>query len=179
MAQIKHFLQPLVRLAPRNTNQPQAPMKNSFRHAQWDPPLIIAQIAAVQACFYASLCALLAAAASTVGGAVSLSQVFSFRALDAWQVVPAFVVNSLVMAGFLWLVVGRARQCWDFAVTAHVINLVACCLYGGFPAFWTWWLLNVVCATIMTLCGEFLCMKLDMQAIEMSHVRLNTAGATP
>ena len=151
-------------------------MTNSFRHALWDPPLILAQIAAVQACFYATLGALLAAGARAFGGAASLGLVFSFRALDAWQVVPAFLLNSLAMAGILWFVVGRARQCWDFAVTAHTIHFVACCLYAGFPAYWTWWLLNVACATIMTLCGEYLCMKFDMQEIQMSHTRLNTGS---
>ena len=152
------------------------PSSNSFRPYVWDPFLLLCQIAAVQAAFYATLGVILSAVAHWASGTVSLALLFSFRALEMWQVIPAFVLNSLLMSIVLWLVVGRARQCWDFAVTAHLIHLVACCAYGGFPAYWTWWIMNVACGVIMTICAEFLCMRLDMQAIEMSHVRLNNAS---
>ncbi len=47
------------------------------------------------------------------------------------------ILAGLVVAAICGLalvpVVGRAKQCWDFAATAYILHLVACSCYTRFP----------------------------------------------
>jgi len=68
----------------------------------------------------------------------------------------------------LWHFVQRAKPCLDFSVTTHLIHLVLSWLYNGhFPTTFSWWILNVICASIMCVGGEFLCLKTEMKAIPL------------
>ena len=60
------------------------------------------------------------------------------------------------------------HQCLDFAATAHLIHLVFCSIYAGFPKSWTWWLLNLACMALMAVMGEFVCMRAELKAIPVS-----------
>lgn len=60
------------------------------------------------------------------------------------------------------------RQCLDFAATAHLVHLVFCCVYAGFPKWWTWWLLNLACMALMAVMGEFVCMRTELKAIPVT-----------
>ena len=97
----------------------------------------------------------------------------------------------------LVFIVERAKQCLDFTVTrafehlflastgfdrpgslwlqvtAHVLNLINCCLYEGFPVNWEWWLTTVVGVTIMAVLGEVLCMRYEVRDIPL---RLNSSS---
>lgn len=69
----------------------------------------------------------------------------------------------------LWYVVKRTKQCLDFTCTVHGFHLVACWAYNGyFPNTLTWWLVNVISVIIMTVFGEFLCLKTEMKAIPLA-----------
>jgi hypothetical protein len=69
----------------------------------------------------------------------------------------------------LWFIVQRTKQCLDFSSTAHLIHLIVCWYYNGhFPNAFSWWLLNLVCLTIMCVSGEFLCMRTELQAIPLN-----------
>ena len=59
-------------------------------------------------------------------------------------------------------------QCLDFAATAHLIHLIICSIYAGFPTTMTWWLLNITCMALMAVIGEFACMKTELKAIPVS-----------
>ena len=50
------------------------------------------------------------------------------------------------------------------AATAHVIHLGCCILYDGVPGSWEWWVINAMSLVVMSLVGEFLCMRREMQA---------------
>jgi hypothetical protein len=39
-------------------------------------------------------------------------------------------------AAFLLVVVERSKKCLDFAATVHIVHLVACCIYAGWPSHW-------------------------------------------
>ena len=59
-------------------------------------------------------------------------------------------------------------QCLDFAATAHLIHLIVCTIYAGFPTSLTWWLLNLACMALMSVIGEFICMRTELKAIPVS-----------
>lgn len=71
-------------------------------------------------------------------------------------------------AGGLWVIVRRAKQCLDFAATAHLIHLVNCCIYDGFPSSGSWWMLNLTCMALMAVIGEFVCMRTELKAIPVT-----------
>ncbi|XP_049834700.1 protein SYS1 homolog isoform X2 [Schistocerca gregaria] len=91
------------------------------------------------------------------------------RDVNGKLIITAFVLNALVGALGLWFIVQRTKQCLDFSCTAHLIHLIICWYYNShFPSAFSWWLLNIVCLTIMCVCGEFLCMRTELQAIPLN-----------
>lgn len=43
-----------------------------------------------------------------------------------------------------------------------------------FPVNMSWWLLNAVCAAIMCVCGEFLCLRTELKEIPVGYAALNS-----
>lgn len=149
-------------------------MTGSFRFAIWDPWLIIFQIITIQSALYFTLGLLLALLGSVVGDTRTLDHIFEYHELQVRDyggrmVIAAFIFNSFIGACVLWHVVRRTKLCMDFSCTWHLIHLFVCWFYNGnFPMSVSWWLLNVACATIMCICGEFLCLKTELKAIPLS-----------
>jgi hypothetical protein len=85
------------------------------------------------------------------------------------MVISAFVINALIGSVTLWHVVERTKLCMDFSCTWHFIHLIICWFYNGsFPTTFSWWALNVACATLMCVCAEFLCLRTELKAIPLS-----------
>ncbi|EFA07645.2 protein SYS1 homolog [Tribolium castaneum] len=149
-------------------------LSGSFRYTQWDPWLLIAQIISVQCIIYVSLGLILTVLGVIVGDTRSLDHIFEYheiqvRDFGGRMVIAAFVLNAFVGAVTLWYVVERTKQCMDFSCTWHFFHLLICWWYNGnFPTTFSWWALNVACATLMCVCAEFLCLRTELKAIPLS-----------
>ncbi|KRT85201.1 hypothetical protein AMK59_2869 [Oryctes borbonicus] len=149
-------------------------LTGSFRYTQWDPWLIISQIICMQCVLYTTLGLLLLVLSSLVGETRNLDHIFEYHEIQVRDfsgkiVIMAFVLNSLIGAVILWLIVERTKQCLDFSCTWHFFHLVVCWFYNGsFPTTFSWWTLNIACVSVMCVCGEFLCLKSELQAIPLS-----------
>lgn len=148
-------------------------MAAGFRSYVWDPCLIISQIVAVQCVFYLFLAFWILLVDFWTGSTRSLDQFFRpvelrFSSFKGKITIVAFCLNALTGAGGLWVIVRRAKQCLDFAATAHLIHLIFCTIYAGFPKAWSWWLLNLACMALMSVIGEFICMRTELKAIPVS-----------
>lgn len=83
----------------------------------------------------------------------------------------AFLINALTGAFGLWFIVKRTKQCWDFTTTVHLIHLVICWFYNSyFPNTISWWFVTVINVIIMTVTGEFMCMRSELKAIPIGRV---------
>ena len=150
-------------------------MARGLGGAGFDPALIVGQIAAMQSLFYLGLGAwllLLNGLAGRPATAVGLEQIFSARAVRLSSpgcavAIAAFFVNAVAGGCFLMLIVERAKKCLDFTVTAHFLHLCFCTLYEGFPEGWEWWLLTTLSIVVMSLLGEYLCMRREMREIPL------------
>jgi len=71
----------------------------------------------------------------------------------------------------LVVIVERAKKCLDFVATLFVLHIVLCSLYSGFPTQLWWWLSLFGSALVMTLLGEYLCMRHEMREIRLSATR--------
>ncbi|XP_022107521.1 protein SYS1 homolog [Acanthaster planci] len=149
-------------------------MVGSFRSHVWDPVLLISQIVSMQCTFYVCYGFWLVLIDLILDNPRVLDQVFKYECLEFGSskgrtIVAVYVLNSLTCALGLWVAVGRAKQCTDFALTVHMLHLVACWAYNRqFPHTLSWWLVNIVCVALMTVLGEFLCMRSEMKAIPLS-----------
>jgi len=145
-----------------------------FRNWIWDPWLLISQILAVQGIFYSSLCLWLIIYSLITDLPISLEALFSnngpyVQEVGGKKIFLAFLLNALTSAVGLWIVVGRAKLCLDFAATAHFWHLILVWYYNqSFPLSISWWLLNIICITMTTVLGEYLCMRSEMRAIPVS-----------
>ena len=149
-----------------------------FFTAGFDPALIVGQICALQALLYLGLGAwllLLNGLAGQPATAVGLEQIFSARALRLTHpggatALADFFMNAIAGGCYLVIIVERAKKCLDFAATAHILHLVFCMLYDGFPEGWEWWVVMVMNVVVMSLLGEYLCMRREMREIPLfSH----------
>jgi len=145
-----------------------------FRNWIWDPWLLVSQMIAMQAVYYASIACWLMIYDWLTGSPLSLEPIFNYgsmyiRELGGKTIFVAFILNALTSAVGLWFVVGRAKLCLDFTATVHFWHLVAVWIYNrSFPLTISWWLLNVICVTLTTVLGEYLCMRSEMRAIPVS-----------
>lgn len=59
-------------------------------------------------------------------------------------------------------------QSLDFSATIHLVHLLLCVCYGGFPLSWAWWITMAISLVVMTVVGEWLCWRTELQAIPLS-----------
>ncbi|KAH8359145.1 hypothetical protein KR093_004673 [Drosophila rubida] len=151
----------------------------TFRNTQWDPTLLTSQILSMQFCVYFSLGLLVFVANKLAGDNYSLDHIFEYHEIHIYDlggrlVICAFVLNAFVASLALWCIVRRAKLCLDFSCTFHLLHLIICWWYNrSFPANASWWLLNVITATIMCIGGEFLCLQTEMKEIPVGYAALN------
>ncbi|XP_012262594.2 protein SYS1 homolog [Athalia rosae] len=156
-------------------------ISGQFRKTTWDPILIIAQIVAVQSTMYVCLGIWISIVVSLLGSTKSLDYAFQYseihvRDFGGKMMITIFVLNALIGALALWWIVQRTKQCMDFACTAHLIHLFCCWGYNcSFPTTFSWWCLNIVSVSIMCVCGEFLCLRTELQAIPLGMNTQKTA----
>eukprot|EP00897_Mesotaenium_endlicherianum_P010342 jgi/Mesen1/9336/ME000061S08784 len=136
----------------------------------WDPWLIVAQIACLQCLYYLSLGSFLWLFVGTHEPRFTLQFFFDYTTITArtfagWCTMFAFLANSLAGAGSLLLLVERTKKCLDFTVTVYFIHLFFCIVYKGVPSTLLWWVLNGVCLVVMTVLGEWLCMRREQREI--------------
>lgn len=69
---------------------------------------------------------------------------------------------------YLWLIVSRAKPCLDFSATIYVIHLVLCWIYNQqFPSTFSWWILQIICMSIMCITAEYLCAQWESKPIPL------------
>lgn len=166
-----------------------------FRASPWDPPLILAQMAALQALFYATLLPLTAVVDRILGvPRPTLEQLFlapsapsarddaanedEYATAATWATVTAVLLNALLVGLALRLLVGRAKQCLDFGATVHAGHLLATSIYAGFPTRWPWWLAALLSLAVSVGLGEYLCMRLELADIVLSAPATTTTATT-
>lgn len=150
-------------------------MSGQFRSNVWDPVLIICQIIAMQCQFYLTLGLWVYVLNFIFGYDTTIQQLFKQADKGLFTEGPgkantiAYALNCLTSGLGLWFIVCRTKQCLDFTVTLHLFHFIICWIYNGhLPHTPSWWILNLVGMTLMTVLGEFLCMRTEMKAIPLS-----------
>ncbi|XP_074646779.1 protein SYS1 homolog [Tubulanus polymorphus] len=144
-----------------------------FRSSAWDPINIVSQILTIQCVLYFGLVIWIFLMDFIAASDRSLDQLFAYSALSFQQfngrlIMGAFVLNSLTGAVGLWFIVQRTKLCLDFTASAHFFHLLICWCYNqAFPNTLSWWLTNLICVIIMTVLGEFMCMRTELKAIPL------------
>ncbi|CAH2080428.1 unnamed protein product [Thlaspi arvense] len=159
----------------------------------WDPWLILAQIVCLQCLYYLTLGVFMTLLVGTRVSRLSLVYFFDYATVAAsivtgWCVIAAFLLSSLAEYTFAYLLIftffffstravyllyliERAKKCLDFAATVYIIHLFICIAYGGWPSSMTWWVVNGIGLAIMSLLGEYLCVKRELREIPISRYR--------
>ncbi|CAL9193411.1 unnamed protein product [Musa hybrid cultivar] len=142
----------------------------------WDPWLIVSQIVCFQCLYYLTLGSFMAILVGTRVSHMSLMYFFDFSTLTAstvtgWCAIVSFLLSSLAGAIYLLYLVERAKKCLDFSATLYIIHLFICIIYGGWPSSITWWVVNVTGLALMSLLGEWLCIRRELQEIPITRLR--------
>jgi len=144
-----------------------------FYSSVWDPLLIICQICTMQSVFYLSLGLFLVIFGWMTNVLISLDQFLSFSEITVHTssglvTIFSFMATSIIGAVALMVVVERAKKCLDFAATMHIIHLMVCMFYSGFPTNWLWWLLMLATMIVTAVLGEYLCWRREMREIPLT-----------
>ncbi|KNE71674.1 hypothetical protein AMAG_16228 [Allomyces macrogynus ATCC 38327] len=144
----------------------------SFRLSVFDPYLVVAQIAAMQAAFYASLSILILFGTVLTGTPISLDHVLAYHELvsttaTGWMVFIATLLNAGAMCIALVLIVQRAKLVLDFACTLYGLHLAVSVIYNDWrlPDAFMWYLANLLALVIVAMGGEQLCMQRELEPI--------------
>ncbi|KXZ56181.1 hypothetical protein GPECTOR_1g156 [Gonium pectorale] len=150
--------------------------------AVWDPVLIIAQIVTLQCLFYLSLGLWQGLLLGPSVGRLSIAHLFGWKLYSlgtyvGWMSVVSLLLTSVLGAVFLVWIVERAKKCLDFASTCFLFHFLFCWRHDGFPTRLEWWLANILGLVIMSLFGEWLCLRREMQEIPLNTLRGRGASA--
>ncbi|KAH7652045.1 Integral membrane protein SYS1-related protein [Dioscorea alata] len=142
----------------------------------WDPWLILSQIVCLQCLYYLTLGFLMSIFVGFRVSRLSLVYLFDFSILTAssatgWCAIAAFLLSSLAGSVYMFYLNERAKKCLDFSATLYIIHLFICIVYGGWPASITWWVVNGTGLALMSLLGQWLCIRREMREIPMSRLR--------
>lgn len=149
---------------------------------RFDAGLVLAQIVLLQAAFYLSYTALLLALDRLLRVDARVSaQVFDHRALalrePGGRVAAAAMFAADVPTAFAYAaLVGRSKPCLDFACTLFIAHVVATVLHSGWPDTFAWWALNAASVAVLVSLCEWLCMRIEMQEIQVSGSGASSDG---
>ncbi|KAJ3353628.1 hypothetical protein GGF32_002923 [Allomyces javanicus] len=159
----------------------------SFRLSVFDPYLVVAQIVAMQAAFYASLSILILFGTVLTGTPISLDHVLAYHELvsttaTGWMVFIATLLNAGAMCIALVLIVQRAKLVLDFACTLYGLHLAVSVIYNDWrlPDAFMWYLANLLALVIVAMGGEHLCMQRELEPIAVGvgmHRTSSNAGS--
>eukprot|EP00040_Diaphanoeca_grandis_P017497 m.91381 g.91381 ORF g.91381 m.91381 type:complete len:193 (+) comp26462_c0_seq4:402-980(+) len=145
------------------------PNMPNFRYYVFDPFLIILQILTIQCFFYVALAVVLHWVAASASTPLSIDLLFTSKAMTIWQVKAAYLMVAPISGGLIGWIVGRAKQCLDFAATIHVLHLVFTMFYATFPTTASWWVVNTVSAAITASVAEYVSMNINLEAIRVTN----------
>lgn len=141
----------------------------------FDPLLITAQILCMQCLNYLSLGLLQWLLLGSYVPHFSLYYFFDYHAVNVhkfsgWMVIISFLANAIAGAGYLCIVVERAKKCLDFTATVYIVHFFICLFHSGLPANVEWWVLHFTGLVIMAVLGEWLCMRREMRDIPLASI---------
>ncbi|RKP10748.1 integral membrane protein S linking to the trans Golgi network-domain-containing protein, partial [Thamnocephalis sphaerospora] len=145
-----------------------------FRASVWDPWLILSQIAAMQSCYYTLLCLATLLMEAFSGQETALAHVLDYRVyrgdtVFGWTLGLGVMGCAAVSVLLLLRIVERARLCLDYVVTLHFLHLIFTSYYSGhLPTTVFWWALNLASCCAMSIGGEWVCMRREMEPIMLS-----------
>ncbi|KAF3775940.1 SYS1-like protein [Nymphaea thermarum] len=141
----------------------------------WDPWLIVSQIMCLQCLYYLTLGLFMWILVGTRVSRLTLVYFFDYSTLTAstitgWCTMSSFLLTAVAGAGYMFLLIERAKKCLDFSATLYIIHLFMCLVYGGWPSSFTWWIVNGTGFAIMALLGEWLCIKRELREIPITRL---------
>ncbi|KAH9289094.1 hypothetical protein KI387_033211, partial [Taxus chinensis] len=142
----------------------------------WDPWLIVSQIICLQCLYYLSLGLFMWILVGSRVPRLTVIYFFDYSVVSTstvtgWCIMGAFFLNALAGAGYMFLLVERAKKCLDFSATVYIIHLFLCLIYGGWPSSITWWVSNGIGLAVMALLGEWLCIRRELRDIPIRSSR--------
>lgn len=106
------------------------------------------------------------------GTSITIERIFTDKYIKlfnwtGWSDISAILLSSLLGSVLLAIIVEKSKKCLDFSVTLFLIHVTLCTVYDGIPSTWDWWMVHVFGTIIMTLFGEYLCARKELDDIPL------------
>ncbi|CAD7925783.1 unnamed protein product [Amoebophrya sp. A25] len=137
----------------------------------FNPRKILAQMTVLQSAWYLLFVSTVSMANHASGMDLSASQFFvpsayTFHTKRGVTLIFGQWICSLIFAPFLSFIIERAKKVLDFCVTIQFWHLVLCIFSHEFPGL-AWWGVSLVGCVVGTLLSEAICMRWELQDIEL------------
>ena len=138
--------------------------------ATFVPTQIVYQILALQSFFYFFEVLLFELRHLLTGSPLTLLDLFTTQTLSlntvaGWGTNLVVLLSHFIGSLLLVVIVEKSKKCLDFTVTTFLVHFVLTCVYGGFPATWDWWIVNLLGVAIMVVMGEWFCSRRELADI--------------
>ncbi|KAK9765988.1 hypothetical protein K7432_005249 [Basidiobolus ranarum] len=146
---------------------------STFRATTWDPLLIISQIVTLQSLCYLSAALITLIVDGLTGADITLDNLLNFReyrgdTMFGWTLATGWLTNSVFGVFILLHIVERAKLCLDFTITFHFFHFLFTSMYSQqIPSHFMWWALNIISCCLMSIGGEWMCMRKEMTPIQL------------
>lgn len=90
----------------------------------------------------------------------------------------SLVFAALAAAVCMVVVVQRAKKTLDFAFTLYFVHTLLCWAVDTFPTNATWWMVHVLAFIITAALGEYLCMRRELEDINIDDLLANRRKRT-
>jgi len=153
-----------------------SPSRPMFHAHVFDPPLIVAQIFALQSCYWFIYSVVTSLSCFLFGLSLSLGRMFDCESLQyqsnsfSFANVLSFFGTSFLSSYMMVVVVERSKKCLDFAATVHIFHFFVVFSYSSLPGF-SWWFCWSLSLFLMFVVGQSLCRKWEMEVIELSSAK--------
>ncbi|KAL7514889.1 hypothetical protein ACHAXN_012163 [Cyclotella atomus] len=149
-----------------------SPNLNNPSAAQFNPRLILSQIASLQSFHYLILGLVFQINHVLFATSITIDRIFTAKYLDVWTAAgwidnAAVLLSSIIGSVMLAIIVEKSKKCLDFSVTLFIIHIILCSIYGGFPSTWDWWIIHIMGMIVMVVLGEYLCSKKELSDIPL------------
>ena len=146
--------------------------KYKFQKNDFNPILIISNIAILSSGFYIINIFFTLLFNSIFKTKLHINQILSDEAFDfsskyGYCYMCSLFFTNLFMIILYVIVIDKAKKILDFVLTNFFIHLVISTIINGFPMKFTWWIINGLVITAVTLISEFISLKIEQKEIKL------------
>ena len=144
-----------------------------FKNQNYDPILISSQILMIFGVFYTFFIIFIYVFDIVMGLKIHLDQILSVDSIDfktkyGAASILALIFSNVIIVILMIFVIEKANKVLDYVLTNFLLHFILTTINSKkIPLNFSWWFVNILILTIVTLVTEFICLTLERKEITL------------